>query len=88
MKWRHLYSFIKYADHIVYTDSKEQMSGASFILRTHNKETKKEVNDKFFDRQSLGKKYKRKSSLTITQRKRGHHKPVHLTSVNKLLQKI
>ena len=29
----------------------------------------------------------KKMNLNL-QRKRGHHKPVHLTSVNKLLQKI
>ena len=46
-------------------------------------ETKKEVDEDFCDGQSSGK---RKSSLTITPRKCGHHKPVHLTRVNKLLQ--
>ena len=34
------------------------------------------------------KEIKEKSSLSIIQRKREHHKPVHLTSVNKLLQEI
>ena len=51
-------------------------------------ETEKEVNDKFCDRQSSGKKCKRKTYLNVNQRKCGHHKPVYLTSVNKLLQKI
>ena len=50
-------------------------------------ETKK-VDKNFCDGQSSEKKHKRKSSLTITQRKCGHHKSVHLTSVNMLLQKI
>ena len=49
-------------------------------------ETQKEADEDFCDGQSSGKKLNRKNSLTITQRKRGHHKPVHLTSVNKLLQ--
>ena len=48
-------------------------------------ETEKEADGDFCDGQLLGKKHK--NSLTITQRKCGHHKPVHLTSVNKLLQK-
>ena len=47
-------------------------------------ETEKEADEDFCDEN----KHKIKSSLTITQRKCGDHKPVHLTSVNKLLQKI
>ena len=43
-------------------------------------ETEKEADDQFIDGQSLGKKHKRKNSLTITQTK--------LTIINKLLQRI
>ena len=49
---------------------------------------RKEANEEFIEGHSLGKKCKRKNSQIITQRKCGHHKSVHLTSVNKLLQKI
>ena len=76
---------------MVRTDSKEQKLEAFLHPLSHGQdmmETEKEADEDFCDGQSSGKKHKRKSSLTITQRKRGHHKPVHLTSVNKLLQKI
>ena len=63
------------------------MSEASLISMTRYGDREK-VYYRFCDRQSSGKKHKRKSSLTITQRKCGHHKPVYLTSVNQLLQKL
>ena len=75
---------------MVRTDSKEQKLEAFLHPSSHGQdmmETEK-VDEDFCDGQSSGMKLKKKSSLTITQRKRGHHKPVHLTSVNKLLQKI
>ena len=79
-----------YAHQMVRTDSKEQKLEAFLHPSSHGQvimEREKEADEDFCDGQSSGNKHKRKSSLTITQRKRGHHKPVHLTSVNKLLQK-
>ena len=75
---------------MVRTDSKEQKLEAFLhpSSQEQDMEKEKDADKDFCDGQSSGKKCKRKSSLTIIQRKRGHHKPVHLTSVNKLLQKI
>ena len=80
-----------YSPHqMVITNSKEQKLNVFLHNSSQGRdmETEKEADGgggDFCDGQSLGKKHK--SSLTITQRKWRHHKPVHLTSVNKLLQK-